>query len=161
MRKHGIESKPLWNTETGWWIGNNDGTPDHPMVATKGWRKFDAGDEAGSLMLRAFVLARAEGLDRFFWYSWDSVYGLGMRDAINLLKGSIVHPCELAGTVWTCKLERDGVPPKWIVWAAKEAIAWTVPTDMRVSSVHSVDGRRSEPLTGRVINLTLMPVLIE
>ena len=119
------------STETGWWIGNTDGTPDHPMVAKGGWKKFDAGDESNALLVRAFVLARSWGVDRFIWYAWDSEYGYGMRDvksgkpkpiaqyytyAVELMKDWIVRPCDTQDSVWICKLERLGEKPKWIAW---------------------------------------------
>ncbi len=75
MRKNGVANKPLWNTETGWWIANGDGTPDHPMVAKGGWKRLDIEKESGDYVVQAFLLARAEGVDRFFWYAWDNRYG--------------------------------------------------------------------------------------
>lgn len=80
MRKNGVDALPLWNTETGWWIANTDGTPDHPMVAKGGWRKLDADIEAGATIQRAFLLARAEGVERFYWYAWSNSYGWGLTD---------------------------------------------------------------------------------
>ncbi len=78
MAKNGVSKLPLWNTETGWWIANGDGTPDHPMVAKGGWTKLELNHQAGNYLTRALLLARAEGVDRFFWYSWDNPYGFGM-----------------------------------------------------------------------------------
>ena len=175
MLKHGIENKPLWNTETGWWIGNSDGTPDHPMVAKGGWKKFDSADEGGGLLVRAFVLARAEGVERFFWYSWDNLYGLGMREptagipkpmakyfsyVVTLLQGWSVAPCESTLTIWTCKLERAGESPRWLVWSTKDSVSWTIPAGLKVVRVSSLDGASDQSLRGRVVDLGRMPILL-
>jgi hypothetical protein len=78
MARNGVGHLPLWNTETGYWIENGDGVPDHPMVARGGWKRLGLNEEAGEYLVRAFLIARAEGVDRFYWYSWDNPYGLGM-----------------------------------------------------------------------------------
>lgn len=82
MTKRGVGGLPLWNTETGWWIANTDGTPDHDMVSKGGWRKLDADVEAGSVIERAFLISRAEGVERFYWYAWTNRYGWSLTDAI-------------------------------------------------------------------------------
>lgn len=175
MRKHGIENKSLWNTETGWWIGNADGTPDHPMVAKGGWKKFSAGDESNALLVRAFVLARSWGVDRFIWYAWDSEYGYGMRDvksgkpkpiaqyytyAVELMKDWIVRPCDTQDSVWICKLERLGEKPKWIAWTTRETMEWRLPPYLNDISVKSADGKSDELMRGPILTLKRMPVVL-
>lgn len=176
MRKHGMENKPMWNTETGWWIGNGDGTPDHPMVAKGGWKKFDVGDESGALLVRAFVLARSEGAERFFWYSWDNLYGFGMREASNgrpkllaqyygyavdLMKDWAVRPCEVTGVIWTCKFERDGEKPKWMAWTTKEAIKWKLPSSIGATKSKSISGTNEESIQGQTVELKRMPIVLQ
>ena len=53
MLKHQLQDRPLWNTETGWWIANGDGTPEHQMVAKGGWKKLAGTEEAGDYARRA------------------------------------------------------------------------------------------------------------
>jgi hypothetical protein len=124
MTKNDISSMPLWNTETGWWIANGDGTPDHPMVVKGGWRKVSL-EESGDYVLHAFLLARAEGVDRFFWYAWDSQYGWGMleptsgkpkpmaekwRSTVDRLLGATKLTCAQQSNFWKCSfVRRDGV----------------------------------------------------
>lgn len=86
MAKRGVGQLPLWNTETGWWIANTDGTPDHDMVAKGGWRKLDSDMEAGAVIQRAFLLARAAGVERFYWYAWHNRYGWSLTDAVGIPK---------------------------------------------------------------------------
>ena len=132
MKKNGVSQKPLWNTETGWWIANGDGTPEHQFVAKGGWRKVSL-DEAGDLVLRAFMLARSEGVDRFFWYSWDSPYGLSLieptsgklkqsvfakwNNAVDRLVGSTVPVCSQNGKAWRCSFTRNN--------GAKDEVSWS------------------------------------
>lgn len=133
MKKHGLAHLPLWNTETGWWIANGDGTPDHQMVAKGGWKKLSLETESGDYLLRALLLARAEGVERFYWYSWDNRYGLGMieptagnpkpmvekwRTTVNRLVGATQLKCSSSGNDWRCTFfGRDGVGQE-IAWMA-------------------------------------------
>jgi len=40
MRKHKQDHKPPWNTETGWWIANTDGTPEDAGIVGGGQERF-------------------------------------------------------------------------------------------------------------------------
>lgn len=130
MEKNGIGHKSLWNTETGWWIENGDGTPDHQMVARGGWKKIPLA-KAGDLIERAFILARAEGVDRFFWYSWDSLYGLGLveptwnkpkpiidkwNNIVSRLINSSKPICMVDGKNWSCTYTNDEGVDNKISW---------------------------------------------
>ncbi|MDP2881243.1 MAG: endo-1,4-beta-xylanase [Azonexus sp.] len=134
MGKHGLANMPLWNTETGWWIANGDGTPDHQMVAKGGWRKLSLETESGDYVLRALLLARAEGVDRFYWYSWDNRYGLGMieassgnpkpmvakwRTTVDRLHGATQLKCAQSGKYWSCDfIRKDGVADQ-VTWSVE------------------------------------------
>lgn len=132
MKKNGIGHLPLWNTETGWWIANGDGTPDHQMVAKGGWSKLSLERESGDYLIRAFLLARAEGVDRFYWYSWDNRYGLGMleptsgnpkpmaekwRNTADRLIGATQLQCSQSAKLWRCNFVRKNGTPDQISWS--------------------------------------------
>ena len=134
MRKHGLENKPLWNTETGGWIANGDGTSDHPMVANGGWRKLGLEKESGEFLFRAFLLARSEGVERFYWYSWDNRYGLGMieptagtpkpmveswRAMVDQLLGMTINTCSSMANNWTCSATDTFGKEKSFTWTAE------------------------------------------
>ncbi len=133
MRRNGLQDKPLWNTETGWWIANGDGTPDHPMVAKGGWKKLDLDREAGEYLEHAFLLARAEGVERFYWYSWDNPYGLGMLDptsgkpkpmveawrrTVSRLLGATDLKCGQNGKDWTCSFTNRTGSQVVVAWSS-------------------------------------------
>ena len=134
MLKNSVQNKPLWNTETGWWIANGDGAPDHPMVAKGGWKKLSLDSDSLNYVERALLLARAEGVERFFWYAWDNPYGLGMiesnsgmpkpmvdkwRRSVDLLVGASQLECSQSDKVWRCTfLAQSGVGHQ-ISWTAE------------------------------------------
>jgi hypothetical protein len=133
MAKHGIADKPLWNTEAGWWLPNGDGTAEASYITRGGWKKLSLDGEAGDYVLRAFVIARAEGLDRFYWYSWDHDGGLGLtepstgkpkpiaakwREATMLLTGATGVKCTNSGTVWQCTVSYASRPSTQVAWTA-------------------------------------------
>jgi hypothetical protein len=72
MAANGVGHLPLWNTETGYWIENGDGTKAPESFTRGGWKQLEPTKEAGEYITRAFLVARAEGVDRFFWYAWDN-----------------------------------------------------------------------------------------
>lgn len=72
MVSNGLGQLPLWNTETGYWIGNADGTIAPENFTRGGWKKLDPSKEAGEYITQAFLIARTEGIERFFWYAWDN-----------------------------------------------------------------------------------------
>ena len=134
MKKHGIGHLPLWNTETGWWIANGDGTPDHPMVANGGWKKLSLEQESGDYLIRSFLLARVEGVDRFYWYSWDNRYGLSMveptsgkpkpmadrwRNTVDRLLGATQLRCSQNGKIWRCDFVRRNGIADHISWSVE------------------------------------------
>ncbi len=130
MAKNGVDKKPLWNTETGWRLGNDDGSPDHAMV--RQYRKISADDP--NFMLKAFALSKAGGVDRFYWYSWDNPYGLGMIDtksgnpkrivqqwgeAFDRLLGASQVRCSQNGKNWNCSFVRKTGGSDDFSWTAE------------------------------------------
>jgi hypothetical protein len=142
MARHGIGTRQLWNTETGYWIENTDGTkPNQAMV--KGWRMLDAKVEAGAYLARAFVIGRGEGVNRFFWYSWDNLHAFGLREPtsgtpkpitraydriVEWMNDRRLEGCARRLGVWECMLTQRGVVAGWIVWRDTGAAEpWVVP----------------------------------
>jgi polysaccharide biosynthesis protein PslG len=130
MSKNGVSEKPLWNTETGWRFDNDDGTPLHPM--TKNYKKVSTDDT--DFVLKAFVLSKAEGVDRFYWYAWDNLSELGMihpktgapkavvqqwRDAHDRLFGASGVRCSQSGNKWGCSFVRKNGSNDEVSWSAK------------------------------------------
>jgi len=118
MRHNGVGHLPLWNTESGWWLEDTDGTPVPEMVRT-GWVRLD-GPTGAAWLMRALVLGRAEQLGRFYWYSLDNRHGLGMLQITSrepkpalaafgqiqawLREREVLSCRALPPDVWTCEL---------------------------------------------------------
>lgn len=176
MAKNGIANKPLWNTETGWWIGNTDGTPDHSMVIKMKWVRVDPQVDAGAYVIRSFVLALSENVERFHWYSWDNLYGLGMRNptsgepkamtkayeaAVKWLTGWKVTSCKESGLVWVCQLDQAGSKTRWLAWTLGSAAEWRTPKNWNVGQITNVDGETKIVGSGSLVTLSGMPLLFE
>jgi hypothetical protein len=74
------QSKPVWNTETGFLVQNGTSTvvPDGPG----GWgsRVFSA-SEVLDRMQRVFVGLKGAGVERTYWYAWDNTR-MGFNEAV-------------------------------------------------------------------------------
>lgn len=136
MARHGLASKPLWNTEIGWLIPNSDGgygKQQRPVWST--WYKPDAIEAAG-FVARSYLLSLNGGIHHVFWYAWDNgAMGLAEQQGTrpkpaaegyarlrDWLVGASFEGCSRDGgglfnaPMWTCKLQRGG-RPEWIVWS--------------------------------------------
>lgn len=174
MQKHGVANKPLWNTETGWRIENGDGTSDHPMH--KQWKKLGVAEEAGAYLARAYIIGRAEGLDRFYWYSWDNLYGLGMREpttghpkpmaetygkVVEWLVGNQVGECDDNAGVWACSVYHNNKQIGWVAWRSQgETQFWTKPTTWGAKRVKQLFEEGSSTIPEQGVFLGRSPVLI-
>jgi hypothetical protein len=132
LNQYGV-NKPVWDTETGWLPPST----------------FDSEDQAASVAVRALLVARSSGIERFLWYEWDNhcCVSLYMTEADNAtptraalayanlqkwLVGSTMSPCSpnFEG-VWSCSLQFSGGAPGMILWnpqgtlAVKENLSWT------------------------------------
>lgn len=133
MRKHGVDKKPLWNTESGWALLNNDGT-SFPSPVNPKWRQLN--NELGAAYLsRAYILAAVLGVERNYWYAWDNkILGFvdpstknpkGAAVAIGNLstwvKGGAIQRCDMVqGNFWVCQFTHVSGAVRYIVWSAND-----------------------------------------
>jgi hypothetical protein len=160
LKQYGV-SKPVWDTETGWLPPS----------------KFDTEDQAAGVAVRALLVARSSGIERFLWYEWDnhccvSLYMTELDNATptraalayaNLQKwlvGSTMSSCSpnFMG-VWSCSLQFSNGAPGLILWnpqgtvTVSENLGWT-PT-----VIEDMYGNDS-PATGNTFTVGEDPVLI-
>jgi hypothetical protein len=137
LYRHGLH-KPLWNTETGFYIQSNFDDVQKKVTAS---RVVLSQEEAIGYVMRAYLVNWACGVSRLYWYDWDSnVLGLGddvgRRAKVaasgygaieNWLLGWTMRGCstDAAGN-WTCELTEGG-HTEWIVWNPLTTVAGTVP----------------------------------
>lgn len=117
----GLGHLPLWNTESGYWMPNVmvEWSPDER-------RNMIGEDLAAAFLPRDLILARALGVERFFWYAWDGskmglispltkrlrAPALAYGQCIRALAGATLQRCARAANgVWTAQLRAaDGAP---------------------------------------------------
>lgn len=136
MSKNNISHLPLWNTEFGWWIENEDDASYPDWISHGGWRLLDGNIESPSYILRALLLAKAEGVDRFYWYAWDSS-GMGFFntitkknknivnywiDAQKILLNSTIEKCVGTAATWSCRIKKSDGSSLNINWSDKSAL---------------------------------------
>jgi hypothetical protein len=169
LRAHGVGDRPLWNTETGWYIA--------PASAPAGNPHPGALDEtaAAATLARALVLARAAGVERFYWYAWDNedmglaernghvrAPGRALAEVQRWLVGASLDGCRRAtdGT-WTCGLRRDG-RAQWVVWNPNGRAQLPNPPDWRIAARRDLAGAEQPVAPGtRTIEIGPTPQLLE
>lgn len=149
----GLGGLPLWNTESGYWMPNVmvDWSPDER-------RNMIGEDLAAAYLPRDLILARALGVERFFWYAWDGskmglispltkrlrAPALAYQQCIRALGGATLQRCTRAASgVWTAQLRGADGAPMQALWldAAAGVETLRVPTPL-------VGARRSLLLDG-------------
>jgi len=135
LAQYKLQDTPLWNTECGWL----------PPA------RFDSEDVAAGYLARAFILAWAAGVQRFYWYAWDNkaMAIVTYKEAEHLitpagqayevmeqwLVGARMDGCtERMDHTWTCELNRSG-KKEWIVWNSGGSQKFDVPGAWHVGSV--------------------------
>jgi len=117
----GLGQLPLWNTESGYWMPNVmvEWSPDER-------RNLIGEDLAAAYLPRDLILARALGVERFFWYAWDGskmglispltkrlrAPALAFDQCVRTLAGATLQRCVRAASgVWTAQMRgADGAP---------------------------------------------------
>ena len=135
LAENNLGKMPLWNTETGWLAP----------------AQFESEELAAGFLARAYILAWAAGVQRFYWYAWDNpslalrTYnevnhtvtpaGEGYRVMEQWLIGAQMAGCmESAEHTWTCQLNRSG-KKQWIVWNTQQVRKFDVPAAWQVTNV--------------------------
>lgn len=159
ISENNLGNIPLWNTESNWL------TP----------ARFDSDEIAAGFLARAFILAWAAGVQRFYWYAWDNQYvaiitykeasrtitpaGRAYKVMEQWLIGTRMDGCtENAEHSWTCQLNRAG-KKEWIVWNSQGNHKFDVPGAWHVRSVTPLLKDRSS-LNGASIDIGPAPALL-
>jgi Glycosyl hydrolases family 39 len=151
--------KPLWDTETGWLAPS----------------RFENEDLTAGYLARSYILAWSAGVQRFYWYAWDSGPPLQMIDKDDQslkpagkaygtiqtwLVGARMDECqEDSDSTWTCKLNRDATS-QWIVWNQNGPRKFALPSQWHALRVTPLLGRAS-PLAGTTLDIGQVPMLID
>jgi hypothetical protein len=157
--QYNLEKLPLWNTESGWLAP----------------ARFDSEEVAAGFLARAYILAWAAGVQRFYWYAWDNTAvairtynevdhtttpaGYAYKVMEQWLVGAKMAGCtESADHTWICQLNRSG-NKQWIVWNPQGNQKFDVPGSWDVGSVTPLLHDR-HPLNGLSIDIGPAPALL-
>jgi len=155
----GIPDKPLWNTETGWFLPK----PFPPELAA-------------GYVVREYLVNWAAGIQRLYWYAWDNhgwvtlettesdnrtltSAGLAYSVSFRWLAGSRMLSCAAdSQQTWICELERDHRRQR-ILWNARGAVAFHLPLEWHAQSRELVSGEH-ERLPNSTLEIGPTPVLV-
>ena len=159
MRARKCESKPLWNTESGW------ARPKH----------FASEAEAAGYLMRTYLVNWLMGVERTYWYAWDNhnwstldlttasgnqMTAVGRSYGVirHWMLGSILHSCsrERSG-VWICQFDQKE-SKSWILWSAGGPIQFPVPLSWGVKQIRNWTGDALTP-TNQLL-LSSAPLLL-
>jgi hypothetical protein len=159
MASNGAGNKPLWDTEAGWLQPNP--FPENELLA--------------AYLARAYILNWAAGVQRFYWYSWDShnmavdATGSGPETLLpagraygiiqTWLIGAQIDSCNEANDhSWSCQLNRDGAP-QWIIWNPEGTKTFNVPSSWHPRSITPLL-QQPYPLSGSSVEVGPTPALL-
>jgi hypothetical protein len=174
MGKHNLAHKPLWNTESGWWIENKD-TSQRLGAAGADWRKLGE-QESAAYVARALILGWTAGVSRFYWYAWDN-FDMGLIEpsdkSIKLsgrvygqtarwMEGAVFTGCTESDGLWICELTDKGGRLARMVWQqADQPMEWKIPLSWGATRVEHANGITLKLSPGATtILLERSPVLI-
>jgi hypothetical protein len=178
MNKYGQGSKPLWNTETGWCIANAAGTvTDSICNKILPGRTVQSSQVGAAFVARAYLLAAANGVERFFWYGWDnSVLGLVETDRValkpagtayqemrNWLVGSRVDSCAAdAAGIWICAVTRPDAKIAHIVWRPAGTAQFSLPAAWQPILQRFLNGATSALAPGATaVQIGVAPIYLQ
>ncbi len=161
MRANGVENKPLWDTESGWMPSSQS----MPIPE----------DIGAAYLARSYILLWAEGVQRFYWYAWDSrkmsvattrsdnetptPAGEAFGIMQTWLVGAKMDRCDQDSShTWTCQLNRNG-KPQWIIWNPDGTRAFTAPGSWQVKSIAPLL-EQSRLLSGSTFDVGPIPILV-
>ncbi|GAB2886761.1 hypothetical protein GCM10027046_13840 [Uliginosibacterium flavum] len=167
VRKAGFANLPLWNTESGYEVRSrepNFGSTSHTAHEP---------ERVAAYLVRAMLIVRALGVERFHWYAWDdgrmamtyadfatpNPVGIAYTQLVPLLEGARLHECQIDKTGPSrCRLTSAAGRDFMVVWSGRDEVEqWTSPVPVQVSAL---DGKVLEVRATRVA-IGIMPVVLE
>jgi len=164
-------AKPLWNTESGWFVQNHLTT----VPGGSNWKVLND-DEACAYVARAYLINWASGIERFNWYGWDSKTmalieadgktikpgAIAYNETYSWLKGARLVSCGKndQGT-WFAQIIRDGNYQGWIVWNTDKVTTLNVPSEWSAAQMRDLQGKRTSMKGIHQVKIGIAPILIE
>ena len=163
LSRIGQAGKPIWDTEASW--GTTDSLPDL--------------DAQAAYVARAYILRWSLGVQRFYWYAWNSPLWGALWDAPSnsilkpgiafgetykwLVGATLTGPCSVASDLtWTCLLSRPGGYSAEIIWNTATTGTSTRPfaVEDRFAQYRDLDGNIAS-ISGSTVPIGNKPILLE
>lgn len=172
MTRQGLDRLPLWNTENGWIFDNTDGTPEESLPTD--WLRVSSPLSA-AFVTRAYILASAFGIDRYYWYSWDGGSlglleptakvpkpgGLAVGVVASWMTGSPRPVCTDVDTMWQCVLSASAIEQRIVVWSPGNPRTFVAPAGWKIQKSERADSRtESTALPSSSIRTSQLPRLL-
>ena len=172
MSNHGLQGKPLWNTEVGWFIRNSQDV----VVGYGVFSKVLTETEAMEYVARTYLIDWVGGVDRVFWYAWDDGY-MGLTDADHktakppgaafavlytwLNGASVASVTQDSQGTWTVLIKRGTGYTGRVLWNPAASVYFPLPRVWNGKTLKQLTGQQSS-LTGVYgLNVGPMPLLVE
>jgi hypothetical protein len=163
VAKHGLTSKPVWDTEGSW--GPTKNFPDE--------------DQQQAFVVQFYLLHWSMGIERVYWYAYNG-YDVGVAafwadrrgdpssghldkageafvTAQDWLVGAtMTEPCKRDGSVWSCNLIKDGHPAQ-IVWNSGGEKPYAPKGTFK--KLHDLDGNAN--MVSGPVRIGAKPILLE
>ncbi|HRJ27303.1 MAG TPA: hypothetical protein PLO61_07330 [Fimbriimonadaceae bacterium] len=148
LRQHNLQHLPLWNTEST--VGRSP-------------RTVYEGEKGAGILARALVLYWLNGVERFYWYSWDNRTHTGVplvgEDMVTpnqaaqaysrvygwLVGATVIGARTEPGGTWVVGLKMASGQRAWLVWNPSGRLAFSIPRKWQA--------RQVAPLLGDLRNL--------
>lgn len=182
MSRHGIAQKPLWNTESGLVIQGPNSRVAPLEPGGRGVLGVVLSDKAaGELVARYLVLGASAGLERYFWFAWDSgsmgflsgpkprtlnKAAMAYATTSRWLAGATLGPCKGdAGGVWRCDLSDPNTGDQaLLIWTAQGDRDVALSSDWKLNNFESLYGEEGDldvSNQGATVRLTGAPILLK
>jgi hypothetical protein len=166
----GESGKPWFDTEDGWSKAADEDFLDP--------------DRETAFLARYYMLQRSMGVDRGYWYRWDSTDAYagalwsssgGAIEAVSawnevskwMVGATLSTPCTLSGTVWTCGFTRSGYQALAVWDAAQDCVSgacststYTIPAGVTYTMYRDLTGVETNVSGGSVL-IGAKPILLE
>ncbi len=170
---NGLPGKPVWNTESGYYIHSDPGAAAQIGNYPSGTHVLGQ-DEAAAAVARSYLAGWAAGIGRFYWYAWaEPQYAFVDDGGTRPKKATIAFDtveqwitgtryqalARSAENVWTLTLLTPSNKAEHIVWTSQDPGALAIPPSWHATRLVDLAGKEATFGTAPVA-IGPMPALV-
>jgi hypothetical protein len=170
MKQAGVQ-KPLWSTESGWYVLNDDQNPEAaPWYLGKGVEP----DLGAAYLARTYILGWTAGLDRIYWYCWrhgymgltqygggDKAPGIAFATIQRWLVGAQLNSCDRnKDGNWLCQLKRADGSSGVISWTEASSAQLDIDPAWNAHRYSTIDGKEHDLGDQASIQISGSPIFL-